>query len=149
MKTKLDERQAQEAAKIGTICFYAMYAVCAVSIPVQLITTGNLENVIGETAALLVGGIIFLFGYIRKGLSSAAPRTFIRSLLESMGFSAVFTVLYALALRRKAGAEADITTAVLLFFAGITVLTFLALKLTNFMTECRRRQQEQKYSDEE
>lgn len=64
-------------------------------------------------------------------------------------FSIVFTVFFAFAIRRKAGPETEIRTAVLLFFAGITVLCFFTLKLMDFMTERKRRQQEQKYADEE
>ena len=45
--------------------------------------------------------------------------------------------------------EAKISTAVLLFFTGITVLCFFTLRLMNFMTERKHRQQEQKYLDEE
>lgn len=58
MKQKLDERQMQEAAKIASISFYVMYGVCALAIILQLIVTGRLENVIGETAVIAAGGIV-------------------------------------------------------------------------------------------
>lgn len=73
----------------------------------------------------------------------------LRSLFESTVFSALFTVFYVFAIRRKAGPEAKISTAALLFFTGITVLCFFTLRLMNFMTERKHRQQEQKYLDEE
>ena len=69
--------------------------------------------------------------------------------LKAQSFSALFTVFYVFAIRRKAGPEAKISTAVLLFFTGITVLCFFTLRLMNFMTERKHRQQEQKYLDEE
>ena len=55
MKQKLDERQIQEATKIASISFYVMYGVCALAIILQLIVTGRLENVIGETAVIAAG----------------------------------------------------------------------------------------------
>ncbi len=36
MKSQLDERQIQEAARVAGISFYVMYMVCAISIVVQL-----------------------------------------------------------------------------------------------------------------
>lgn len=149
MKQKLDERQMQEAAKIATISFYVMYGVCALAIILQLIITGRLENVIGETVVIAAGGIVYLFGSVKKGLSSGKSPSPLRSLFESTGFSALFTVLYVFAIRRKAGPEAEISSAVLLFFTGITALCFFTLRLMDSLTERKRRQQEQKYSDEE
>ena len=149
MKQKLDERQIQEATKIASISFYVMYGVCALAIILQLIVTGHLENVIGETAVIAAGGIVYLSGSVKKGLSRENSPSPLRSLFESTVFSALFTVFYVFAIRRKAGPEAKISTAVLLFFTGITVLCFFTLRLMNFMTERKHRQQEQKYLDEE
>ena len=149
MKQKLDERQMQEATKIASISFYVMYGVCALAIILQLIVTGRLENVIGETAVIAAGGIVYLSDSVKKGLSRENSPSPLRSLFESTVFSALFTVFYVFAIRRKAGPEAEISTAVLLFFTGITVLCFFTLRLMNFMTERKHRQQEQKYSDEE
>lgn len=66
MKQKLDERQIQEATKIASISFYVMYGVCALAIILQLIVTGRLENVIGETAVIAAGGIVYLSGSVKK-----------------------------------------------------------------------------------
>ena len=98
---------------------------------------------------MLAGGSVYLIGSVKKGLNPGKSRSLVRILLESTGFSIVFTVFYAFAIRKKAGPEAEISTAVLLFFAGITILCFFTLKLMDFMTERKRRQQEQKYADEE
>lgn len=148
MKQKLDERQMQEAAKITAISFYVMYGVCAVSILLQLVITGRIQDVAGETITLIAGGIVCLTGTVKKGLDSGKSHSFMHTLLESIVFSAVFTVLYALALQKKAGPEAEIAAAVLLFFMGITVLCFFTLKLMDSMAERKRKKQEQKYSDE-
>ena len=93
--------------------------------------------------------IAYLSDSVKKGLSREKSPSPLRSLFESTVFSALFTVFYVFAIRRKAGPEAEISTAVLLFFTGITVLCFFTLRLMNFMTERKHRQQEQKYLDEE
>lgn len=49
MKSQLDERQIQDAARVAGISFYIMYMVCAISIVFQLTAAGHLNNVIGET----------------------------------------------------------------------------------------------------
>lgn len=107
MKQKLDERQIQEATKIASISFYVMYGVCALAIILQLIVTGRLENVIGETAVIAAGGIVYLSGSVKKGLSRENSPSPLRSLFESTVFSALFTVFYVFAIRRKAGPEAE------------------------------------------
>ena len=88
MKQKLDERQIQEATKIASISFYVMYGVCALAIILQLIVTGRLENVIGETAVIAAGGIVYLSGSVKKGLSRENSPSPLRSLFESTVFSA-------------------------------------------------------------
>lgn len=149
MKSQLDERQIQDASRIASISFYVMYMVCAISIVFQLITAGHPKNVIGETMTLLAGGSVYLIGSVKKGLNTGKSHSPVRILLESTGFSIVFTVFYVFAIRKKAGPEAEISTTVLLFFTGITVLCFFTLKLMDFIAERKRRQQEQKYADEE
>ena len=66
MKSQLDERQIQEAARVAGISFYVMYMVCAISIVVQLAAAGHPKNVIGETIALLAGGSVYLIGSVKK-----------------------------------------------------------------------------------
>ena len=66
MKSQLDERQVQEAARVAGISFCVMYMVCAISIVVQLAAAGHPKNVIGETIALLAGGSVYLIGSVKK-----------------------------------------------------------------------------------
>lgn len=101
MKSQLDERQIQEAARVAGISFYVMYMVCAISIVVQLAAAGHPKNVIGETITLLAGGSVYLIGSVKKGLNTGKSRSSVRILLESAGFSIIFTVFYAFAIRKK------------------------------------------------
>lgn len=113
MKSQLDERQIQDAARVAGISFYIMYMVCAISIVFQLTAAGHLNNVIGETITLLAGGSVYLIGSIKKGLGTGKSRSPVHMLLESAGFSIIFTVFYTLAIRKKAGPEAEQMTAFL------------------------------------
>lgn len=101
MKSQLDERQIQDAARVAGISFYIMYMVCAISIVFQLTAAGHLKNVIGETITLLVGGSVYLIGSVKKGLGTGKSRSPVHMLLESAGFSIIFTVFYTLAIRKK------------------------------------------------
>lgn len=90
MKSQLDERQIQDAARVAGISFYIMYMVCAISIVFQLTAAGHLNNVIGETITLLVGGSVYLIGSVKKGLGTGKSRSPVHMLLESAGFSIIY-----------------------------------------------------------
>ena len=55
------ELEKQRAARTGNISFCIMFLVCAVVIVVQMLITGNLSLVIGETVSLSAGGVIYIF----------------------------------------------------------------------------------------
>lgn len=123
MKSQLDERQIQEAARVAGISFYVMYMVCAISIVVQLATAGHPKNVIGETMTLLAGGSVYLIGSVKKGLNTGKSHSPVRILLESTGFSIVFTVFYVFAIRKKPNQKKK---SALLFFSFLQGLRFSA-----------------------
>ena len=123
MKSQLDERQIQEAARVAGISFYVMYMVCAISIVVQLAAAGHPKNVIGETITLLAGGSVYLIGSVKKGLYTGKSRSLVRILLESTGFSIVFTVFYAFAIQKKPDQK---QRSALLFFSFLQGLLFSA-----------------------
>ena len=52
--------EKERAAKAGGIAFSVIFLVCAAAIVIQLIITGELLAVAGETAALLVGGATYI-----------------------------------------------------------------------------------------
>lgn len=91
--------EKQKAAKIGNLAFSLSFAACAVILVVQLLITGNLWYVAGETAVLLVGGAAYL------GLMSYNG-------IMKMGADASQTVSVAL-----------------LFFAGISIAGFGVLRI--------------------
>lgn len=148
-KSGLDERQQQEVSRAGEISFYVMFGVCAAAILVQLILYGNLRNVIGETIVLIAGGVTCIAGGIKNGIWTRSNRemTAGQNLMGSILCSAVFSVLYAIALGRKAGEEVDIAKYVLFFFLGITILCFLCLTIMGKAARNKREKLEEKYSE--
>ena len=52
--------EKEKTAKTGNIAFGLSFAICVIMIIIQLIVTGNLKYVAGETAILLIGGISYV-----------------------------------------------------------------------------------------
>ncbi len=111
MKNHLDERQYQIELKIAYRCFIAMYIACAALALLGLITGGDLKSVLGETAVLVIGGCLYLFGIVKNGLwtslktsgeKSYSKMSILRSLTGSILCSAVFSVFYGIAISRIA-----------------------------------------------
>jgi transcriptional regulator with XRE-family HTH domain len=69
LKTVADytDIQKQEAVKASSYGFITVFMVCAATILVQLVTYADMRLVIGETAAILAGGIIYLTLVARAG----------------------------------------------------------------------------------
>lgn len=148
-KSGLDERQQQLVSRTGEISFYVMFGVCAAVILVQLILYGNPERVLGETLVLIAGGATCLAGGIKNGIWTRSNRemTAGQNLLGSTVCGAVFTVFYALALGRKAGADVNISKYVVFFFVGITALCFLCLTIMGKAARSKKEKLEKKYSE--
>lgn len=64
-KTGLDERQERVIERIGAESFLVMFLACAAVITIELIRGWDIKSVLGETAVLAAGGIIYLFGSIK------------------------------------------------------------------------------------
>lgn len=149
MMKKLDERQELMANRVSTKSFYIMFIVCTAAILLQIIWRGNLESVLGETFVFLAGGITYLTGNIRNAqwTKTGEKMTVVQNLLLSMICSGIFSVLYALAIRRKAGEGVFIAKLVVFFFIGITVLGFVVLSIMGKIAQNRKEEQEKKYSE--
>ena len=150
-KAGLDERQQQIVDRTGTISCYIMLGVALVAILGQLLWTGEVTAVLGETVIFLTGGIAYLVGNIRNGIwdMGGKKRSNFRNILESVLFSGIFTVLFAIVIMGKAKEEAEIAYFAVLFFFGISLLCFFSLTFLEKAAERRKAKQEQKYTDKE
>lgn len=124
--------EKEKAAKTGNIAFGLSFAICTVMIIVQLIVTGDLRYVAGETAVLLIGGVVYI------GMMSYNGIYEINSKLKKSPFtdaviSIICAVLFTIALAvyyAKMGAEvSQVVYAALIFFIGISFVGFGVLRM--------------------
>ncbi len=94
-----NELEKQRAARSGNISFCIMFLICAITIIVQMLMTGNLSLIIGETIVLLAGGLIYIFFIVTNGawngslVKSTPKNDFIVSLICVGIFSIIFYLL--------------------------------------------------------
>ena len=62
-----NELEKRRVAKAGNLSFSIMFLVCAVTIVAQMLMTGKLSLIIGETVILFAGGLIYIFCVVKNG----------------------------------------------------------------------------------
>lgn len=133
--------EKEKALKIGNTAFGFTFAVCVVMIVVQLLITGNLSLVAGETAILLAGGVFYLGVMSYHGLwekGSKLKNTPFNDGVISIICAGVFSALLA-AVYLKLGASVTKTAQVVsLFFVGISGIGFLVLRILACFSKKRK-----------
>lgn len=117
--------EKQRAARSGNISFGIMFLVCAVSIAVQMIMTGDLSLITGETVILIAGGGVYIFSSINNGawngtLIKSTPR---KDFAVSIVCTGIFSVLFCLILSK---------TMVLSRAIGMSVCFFIVLSIAAY-----------------
>ena len=120
-----NEFEKQRAAKVGNLSFGIMFLVCAITIVVQMLMTGNLSLVIGETVILIAGGLIYIFGIVKNGAWNGAmtKNTPKKDLIVSLMCVGIFSILFFLILKKNATTPQAI---------GITVCFFIVLSIISY-----------------
>ncbi len=124
-----NELEKQRAAKAGSISFNIMFLTCAAAILMQMLITGNLSLVIGETVILVTGGIIYIFCSIKSGcwnggiIKSTPQGDFIISIICTGICSLLFYLI--LAKRITLPQLAAITAG---FFVVLSAISYAALR---------------------
>ena len=87
-----NELKKQRTAKIGSVSFMFMFLLCAATIVVQILITGNLSLVIGENIILFIGGLVYLISIAMNGLwqKSTPKKDFMISIAMAGTFSVIF-----------------------------------------------------------
>lgn len=150
MKNNLDERQYSEVSHIAANAFYMMFVICAASIVVQLVLLNRgIDSVLGETIALLGGGIVYLICLMRKGIFSFKNKqmTLTGIVLGSVVCSGIFSIFYGIVIAGKLDAEVSIGRYVGGFFAGITLLCVVVLSVMSKCAMYFQKKNEKKYDD--
>ena len=131
LKTVADytDIQKKEAVKASSYGFIIVFMACAVAIVVQLVMYSDMKLVVGETAAILIGGIAYLTFVVRAGAWNGSKKesdVISRDLLVSAVTSLVFTVpFFFIALRYSVRNEIQLSIA---FLGIIFIISFVVLR---------------------
>lgn len=133
------ELQKRRAARAGNLAFGIMFVACAMAIVIQMLVTGNLSLVIGETAVLAAGGIVYTVLLVRSGAwenGTAFKSTPKRNLATSLICSGVFAVVFFFLIKAKSDISYAARAAIC-FFAVFTVVTYLVQWILAFFSRKR------------
>lgn len=124
--------------KSGNISFCIMFFVCAITIIVQMFMRGNLSMVIGETAALLAGGLVYIFASIRNGAWNGAwiksgPK---KDGIVSLVCVGIFSIVFCLILKKHVSASRAVGIA-LCFFAVLSIISYALLRGISHLSQKR------------
>lgn len=135
----LKELRKEKAAKAGNIAFSLTFLICAATIIIQLVITGSLPFVAGETITLLVGGVFYIGTMLHYGIwdnGSGFQSTPSKDLLTNAVCSAFFTAALVFCYIRLGAEVSLITPIAILFFVGIAIAGFILLRI---LAHCSRK----------
>lgn len=138
--------EKEKAAKAANTAFCSMFVVCGAMIVVQLLAAGKLSAVAGETAALLAGGIVYIGMMLYHGIwetGAGVKSTPFKDFFVSLVCSGIFTAILVLCYIRLGADMSRTAHMAVLFFVGITVLSFGLLRALVYFDR-RRRAKKQK-----
>ena len=131
-----NELERQRAARSGNISFCIMFLICAITIIVQMLMTGNLFIVIGETVVLLAGGLVYVFFTVTNGawngslMRSTPKNDFIVSLICVGIFSIVF---YLMLKKHTTGLQTIGIT--ICFFVILSAISYALLRGLSYISQ--------------
>ncbi|MDO4344446.1 MAG: helix-turn-helix domain-containing protein [Eubacteriales bacterium] len=121
-----DELKKRQAAKAGNLSFCIMFLVCAVMISAQILMTGNLSLIIGETVILFAGGLVYIFCAVKHGAWDGAigKNTPKKDLIVSLICAGIFSIIFFLILSGNIALSHAI---------GISACFFIALSIVSYV----------------
>lgn len=128
-----NDLEKQRTARIGNISFSIMFLTCASAIAVQMLMTGNLSLVIGETIVLFAGGVIYIFSSIKNGAwAKSAPK---KDLLTSLLCVGVFSVVFCFILSKKNTSASQAAGMAFCFFTVLSPVSFALLRGISYLSQ--------------
>ena len=120
-----NELERRRATKAGNLSFSVMFLVCAVTIVVQMLMEGSFPLIIGETVALLAGGVIYLFFLVKDGAwnGAATKSTPKRDLMISLICVGIFSIVFYVIIKKNVAALQAIGLSVC-FFAILSAFSY-------------------------
>lgn len=119
------ELEKQRAARSGNISFGIMFLVCAAAIVVQMIMTGDLSLIIGETVILIFGAGVYIFSSVNNGAwnGTRIKSTHKKDFIVSVICVGIFSILLCLILSK---------TMVLSRAIGMSICFFIVLSTVSY-----------------
>ncbi len=133
--------EKEKIAKAGNIAFSLTFLVCAAAIVIQLIATGDLSVVLGETVIILVGGIVYIGTMIYNGVwetGSGFESIPLKHILISVVCSGVFTIALIFCYIHLGAETSQIVHIAIMFFAGISIVSFVVLRTLTYCNHKRK-----------
>lgn len=133
-----NELEKQRAAKAGNLSFGIMFLVCAVTIVAQMLMTGNLSLIIGETVILFAGGLIYIFCVVKNGAWNGAmtKNTPKKDLIISLVCVGIFSILFFLILKKNTTTPQAIGIAVC-FFVVLSAISYFLLRGLAYLSQSK------------
>lgn len=132
------ELEKQKAAQVGRISFSIMFLACAVTIVVQMLMTGNLSLVVGETIILVAGGFVYIFFLVKNGLWNAAQsnRTSEKDLVVSILCAGIFSIIFYLLYQEETETLPAVGMAIC-FFLIFSAVSYAFLRVLSYFSQKR------------
>lgn len=134
------DEQKKAAVKASNYGFVTIFIISAIAILIQMIAFMDMKLVIGETVAVLLGGMAYLMLIVRAGTwnyPTSNGDTFKRDLISSLACTIVFTVAFFFMLSKAIpGQELKFS---LLFFIVIFAVSLGVLRLLASISSKRSR----------
>ena len=130
-----NELEKQRAARAGNLSFCIMFLMCAVTIVAQMLMTGNLSRVIGETVIMLVGGMVYISCAVKDGawngtLIKSTPKN---DMIISLICTGIFSIVFCLITKKNISILQAIGTAVC-FFVVFSVTSYFLLRGLSYLS---------------
>lgn len=133
--------EKEKTMKAGNTAFGLTFAVCAAMIVIQLLMTGKLAIVVGETIVLLVGGVAYIGVMTYNGIwetGAGFKSTPFTDALIAVVCAGVFAAVLAIYYIRLGAAMSQAVHSALLFFAGIAIVGFGVLRILAYFNHKRK-----------
>lgn len=133
--------EKEKVAKAGNAAFGLAFTVCATMIVIQLLMTGELAIVAGETVVLLVSGMAYIGVMIYHGIwetDSGFKNTPFTDALIAVICAGVFAVAFAICYIRLGAATSQAVHSALIFFVGIAIVGFGVLRILAYLSHKRK-----------
>ena len=124
------ELEKEKKAKAGNAGFMLMFSVCVIAIVIQMALTADLGRAAGETAAVIIGGIVYLALILYNGLweRRTEKKLWLTDLVVSILCGGFFSVLYGCCILKMGAERIEAVRLGTGFFVGITIVGFLVLR---------------------